>query len=630
MIQLAVGVRQTGYAPPLDAQIARAVQLGRRGLALRKHNVATVLVTVGAVFGCSIIACSSDSSSDGASIPDAAVPDTGTITVPTNEAGADSSVPLSITLSPPNGNLLTCTGKVTATVPNPPQATNVVVTIPSTPAGIGALSTTSSTPEWDAPKSVPTNASFTLTGTVTLPDVNNQSATTSGQYTLATAFPGVASVVTGSTGNEGESFGIYPHWSAASANRVYTVWPDKPGGNTTGKIMLQRSDDGGATWLATPVTALSATFTDGANSSILCASVTIDAGNPDVVYVLAEFTNSNSYATSVGGDGDALVLGVSIDGGKTFTPRVMQVGGSANGPDNIQQVGLCGDMISPAANTIVVESPTNESAFDTPDLAIWFDTNKGAGFAGGITDGSDYIASGFQDSLQNVNKAADENHRLDIGQDGGGDETGAATESPRLATDGKGNICLTFIATQAGVTPNTENAFIMCSADNGKTFGSLITLNPADSANLHHAQAIAAMGPNGKIAVVWTDGLDAGMGMKIATSTNGGTSFGAPVAIPLFAAPGVQGPTPALTPSLAYDADGILWLAYAPYDGDVNDRIVVDKSCDDGATWSGAVLVNGPEGHIPKLQWPSLAMTTGTPHIFVMAENHMTGFSLSP
>ena len=86
-----------------------------------------------------------------------------------------------------------------------------------------------------------------------------------------------------------------------------------------------------------------------------CAAVAIDAGNPDVVYVIARIAGENDLATGVGADGAALVLAVSGDGGATFTPRVLHVGGTANGPLGWDKVGICPDLISPAADAILIE-----------------------------------------------------------------------------------------------------------------------------------------------------------------------------------------------------------------------------------------------------------------------------------
>lgn len=76
---------------------------------------------------------------------------------------------------------------------------------------------------------------------------------------------------------------------------------------------------------------------------------------------------------------------------------------------------------------------------------------------------------------------------------------------------------------------------------------------------------------------------------------------------------------------------GILWIAYRAYDGSSNDRIVVDKSCDGGKTWSGAVLVNAPEPPTTNMRFPAFAFTPdAAPHIVATASDHLAYVSLAP
>jgi hypothetical protein len=100
--------------------------------------------------------------------------------------------------------------------------------------------------------------------------------------------------------------------------------------------------------------------------------------------------------------------------------------------------------------------------------------------------------------------------------------------------------------------------------------------------------------------------------------------------------PGTHTPGPALNVTLVYDATGILWVAYRIDDGDVSDRVVVDKSCDGGATWSGSVLVNGTEQQIidatfPNMKWPALLATTGkAPRLMATGTDTTNVFDLAP
>ncbi len=511
--------------------------------------------------------------------------------------------------TPASGNLLTC-GTVSANVMG---ATDPVVTWTTDPAGLGAPKAPGI---YGAPIQRPSPAAFTLVATAKA----DPAAKASGMFTLGTAFPHAAATITGSS-SDGQSFGVFPHWTAARGMRVYQIWPLHTG--TSVKLMLVRSDDGGTTWAAANA-AISATTTD-ATTGIECGAVAIDAGDPDVVYAIARIGGSSDLASSVGADGPTLALGVSTDGGATFTTRVMQAGATAGGPNGLGSVGVCGDVASPAPSTVVVESPGAYDGGAQPDIAIWSDDMKGAGFASGTAQSNDYVANGYRTSLANVNGMPAAT-RLVIAQDGG--SVGGATESPRLFTDGAGELCITYVGTVDGATPVT-NTYVQCSTDAGKSFSTLAALDLGEGGTTH-SHAVGALGHGGHAAVVWSSGQSISGQLLLATRPDAKSPFGAPVAIPTYVIPGAAQGAPGVTPTLAYDDNGVLWLAYLPYIS-FDDRIAVDKSCDDGKTWSGAVLVNGPEKYIHDMRWPSFAMITGaTPRIVANAMDHFAIFSLAP
>lgn len=515
-----------------------------------------------------------------------------------------------VVLTPAQGNLLTC-GNVKAEVTG---VANQSVTWSTDPATSVASDASGA---YLAPIRTPSPASFTLTAT----SVADPTAKGSGAFTLATAFPGPAITVSGSSSN-GESYGVFPHWMAARGTRAYAVWPTATG--TAAKLMLGRSDDGGATWK--PATAAVSTTLVSDNDAMDCAAVAIDAANPDIVYALVRISGSNDLSTSVGGTGETLVLGVSTDGGTTFTPRVLQVGGTAGGPLGWDLVGICGDVASPAPNTVVVESPGFYSGDHAPDMALWSDASHGDGFAAGTLGSGDYVANSYSTALANVNGATNPEGRLGIAQNGGTNDAGGATESPRLFTDGAGHLCLTYLGTLEGTTTET-NTYVQCSSNGAKTFSSPLKLDPNDGAK-HHSQPVGALTADGHAAVVWTTGIADG-GLFVATSTDGGATFSAPQAIPTYVVPDQSQGASVTNPAIAYDASGILWLAYAPSDGGSRSRIVVDKSCDGGTTWSGAVLVNGPESNIENMQWPALAISSGAaPFVLTHAADHLAVYPL--
>jgi hypothetical protein len=526
---------------------------------------------------------------------------------PAPDAGPAAN-PVKVTVSPADAKVLTCSkATFTAAVTG---AMNPAVTWSVSPAAAGTVDASGG---YTAPKSTPTppNASVTATS------VEDPSVSGSATLTLATAFPGAPVSVPGSNG---VGLGMYQHAVSGRGSRAYSIWGVKSGVSV--QLMLSRSNDGGATWQ--PATsALSATLTSD-QSVIDCAAVAIDAGNPDVVYTEMRLSGANNLGAAAGATGETMVLGTSTDGGATSTARVMQVGGTAGGPHGgWDSVGICPDILSTAPNTIIVEAPGGYNGDGNPDIAIWADAAQGAGFGTGVVDNNNFLSNGYTDALNTlIDTTQSPSMRLGVAQNGGTDSAGGATESPRMFTDANGRLCLTYLGTVMSKT----FTYVQCSSDAAKTFSPPLALDPLAGAD-EHSSPVGALGPDKAAAVVWTNGITLGK-LLIATSTDAGATFGAPAAIPTYVLPNGTH-APARNPSVAYDANGVLWVSYRAYDGGTSERLIVDKSCDGGATWSGPVLVNGPEGSIANMYFPALFVTTGTaPHLLAAPMDRLVSFAL--
>ena len=530
--------------------------------------------------------------------------------------------PVSVALSPAMANVLTCSAPTfTATVTGPSDKS---VSWTVTPPGVGTV-------DINGKYTAPTVTPQPPTATVTATPLADLSVSASAAITLATAFVGKGAVIAGSaTTAELESrVGVYPHSVAASGKRAYGVWTSNPANATSVSMKIARSDDGGTTWKPA-VSAISATLKTPQTTTdawIECPAVTIDPKNPDIVYVIGKITGSNSLATTVGGDDQTTVLAVSKDGGTTFTTRVMHVGGGDR----------CPDLTAPAANTIVVEAPSQQScAAGDPDLRVWSDASNGDGFATGSAASGSYLAAGLTLALGNVNKAASCALRIEIAQTGTTALAGNATEAPRLFTNGKGRLCITYIGTIApGDGTSTTNTYAQCSDDAGKTFSDPVKLDPDRAMNIDHSSAVGAFSPDGSVAVLWTNSPNATNQTAlpyVAISRDGGKTFAAPSLVPTYVIPGTSVPVAAVDPTIAFDANGVLWFAYRSKDGGA-DRILVDKTCDLAKTWSGAVLVNGPEAtaSMNGMKWPALLASTGdAPYVVASASAGLTAFTLGP
>jgi hypothetical protein len=522
-----------------------------------------------------------------------------------------------ITVSPSSARVLTCGSQVfTATLID---QTDKSVAWSVAPAGAGTIDATGT---YAAPLATPASPQVTVTATSHADPTLSVSATA----TVATAFPSGPTTIPGSTNG---TSGVFPHSIAAKGGRMYSVWGTPDSG--TPKLMVSRSDDGGTTWRA-GVAAVSLTLASGLPNHFgapgTCAAVAIDAGSPDVVYVYARIGDPNDVGEAVYATGDTSFLSVSTDGGATFTTTVMEGGGTAGGPHGgWDSAGICGDVVSPAANTVVVESPGNYLGDGNPDIAIWADTARGAGFAIGTAVDGDYLADGYTDALDNLLG----DHAISVQQAGSTDDSGGAPESPRLFTDGAGRVCVTYYGVTHPVAGHDQShVYVQCSNDTARTFSAPLVVDPAQPLDAAISSPVGAFGPGGAAAILWTNGITVGQ-LLIATSHDGAASFGTPVVIPTYQLPGGAGAAPPQNPSVMYDADGVLWVSYVAYDGGTHTRVIVDKSCDGGRTWSGAVLVNGPEGAIADMRLPALAVTwSAAPTLVATAASHLAYFTLAP
>jgi hypothetical protein len=532
--------------------------------------------------------------------------------------GSSKNGTVTVTVAPATANVLTCGSQVfTATVTG---ASDVSVAWSIDPATVGSIDATGT---YAAPIATPAPPAVEVFATSHADATAKKEAT----VTLATAFPSASKMITGSTAG---TSGVFPHSIAAKGMRVYSVWGGPE--STTPQLMVSRSDDGGATWAA-PVAAISLTLiaqsTDmddfGPNDNASCSAIAIDAGDPDVVYVYGRISHENDLGDAATGPGGGVTafLAVSTDGAATFHTTVMQVGGTAGGPNGgWDSPGICGDVISPAANAVIVEAPGGYNGDGNPDIAIWADSARGAGFATGMASPGDYLAAGYTDALDNLLG----NHDIAVSQNGGTDEAGGQTESPRLFTDGAGRVCVTYYGSTFPGSDTQSHVYVQCSADMARTFSAPLVVDPAQPLNEAISSPVGAFGAGGKAAVLWT--TQSGK-LMLATSTDGARTFGTPASVPLNKDPAGNTAQP-INPTVAYDADGILWIAYVEDTGSAV-RVVVDKSCDSGTTWSGSVLVNGPEGSITNMQFPAFALTpTGAPGLVATAADHLAYFTLAP
>jgi hypothetical protein len=524
----------------------------------------------------------------------------------------------SVAVRPAEGPVLTCsTQMMSATVTG--SMDQVVAWSVMGDSSHGSIDMTSGL--YTAPISMPTPSTATVVATAHA----DGKATGTALLTLGTAFPSAARPVTGSAGYSSFDTGIFLHTVVAKGARMYAAWPDNPAGGTKVGLEVARSDDGGATWMA-PVTALSLPVQPGKtvpDAFIRCPGLAIDAGNPDVVYAIggASGPTVSSIPTDSLDSDSVQLIGISTDGGATWTQRVLQAGGGQ----------ICADVASPAANTVVVIGPGWDCTVPNAgrDIFVWSDANQGAGFSTGKsgTSPQEYFADGYTQGLDDLNNdpgctAA----HLNVASNGGTDSAGDATESPRLFTDGAGNLCASYIGVinHPNGTVDT-NVYVQCSSDAGKTWTAPANVDGANAPKVS-TSAVGAFGPNGVVTVIWSDGKPGGL--FTAKSTDGGKTFGAPSQTPhTIQFTGDTDRTIAVNPTISYDAAGILWVGYRAYDGNI-DQMIVDKSCDGGSTWSGPRSIDTPSA---AMRFPMFALTPGAaPTLAAWASDHIATYTLIP
>jgi hypothetical protein len=220
------------------------------------------------------------------------------------------------------------------------------------------------------------------------------------------------------------------------------------------------------------------------------------------------------------------------------------------------------------------------------------DTSKGDGFAAGSGDMYSWATSEVH--------AIDNAGWLALESNGGT----AGTESPRVFGDGNGAACMTFIG---GPNESEERVAVRCSTDGGKTLGAPVDVDPpAQGVLFHHPIGLFV---NGMITIAYWAEVNGVGEIRVAQSKDGGKTFGKPATVPKYLIPHNDLANDAQYPAIAWDG-GTLWLAYLVDDGAGPHRLVVDKSCDGGTTWSGAEVVNG-EPPVDDRAWPALFLADG-------------------
>ena len=378
---------------------------------------------------------------------------------------ACETVPCAPVVTPAVGNVLTCTTQqLTATLPAACKPG-----VSWTVSGGGQVDARGL---YSAPAAVPDPSTVTLTAESTANPVERGTAL----LTLVTAMPQPA-VTIGSTADD--TFFQQQVVSSQAGEQAYAVLLQHDG--SSWRLVVTRSDDGGATW-SSPVLASDAP----SMIEIEAPTIAIDPGDPRTIYVSYLLNAATSSSVAASGDNDSgktVALAVSTNGGSSFTNYVLasQISGFGEWPT----------VAAPKPGSVVVEVPAAYPA----GLRFFVDDAKGAGFSSVTTSGTNVLADEHFDVAPG-HAGTDFNFILMNGGSFG-------PESPRLVTDGAGQLCAVYVAGYDATNADGQTRVVVqCSRDGGHNFGQALDVE-VDSARSQSHHPIAAFGPQGQLVVTW-------------------------------------------------------------------------------------------------------------------------------
>jgi hypothetical protein len=525
-------------------KLARRLAMPARFL---PRSLVASFATGGLLFG----GCSS-SSSPPASMTTS--PDAGTdaaMTMTTTDSGATLAV------SPTPTKVLTCdTLQFTETGGAAGGVWSVGPAI-----GAGSVGTTGL---YAAPTAVPASPDATVSYAV-----GGESASAS--LTLGTAFVGpVASVPI-----NGNGFAVpakpFEKIFSTSGTQVYAgVLGPASASGASEEIDVFASSDSGKTFGAP---------TAYHTGDVSCGTVVADPGNPSVVYL--EYLAGHGDSTS--NTGATLRLAVSTDGAKTFPTEYVL----ADSDNSIASL-ICPDIVAPSAGHVIVSGALGGDS--NPSWIGTFTSGSQGTAIGPVGTEGAFVDAGTDPFVSMTDTNSGSKAACGIYADGSGG-------SPRIVSNTAGDACIVYQHIEdASCGALSDAVMVQCSANNGSTWTTPVSVATNTLGNTYPTGAVS---PGGNIAVAYTKPVTEEAGVNdetfIVVSKDGGKTWSTAVQYPTASWLAVAGQNPASGLSqqaLHWESDSILWMSATLVAGNAA-ILVVDKTCDFGATWSGAVTA-GP------------------------------------
>jgi hypothetical protein len=377
--------------------------------------------------------------------------------------------------------------------------------------------------------------------------------------TSATAFIGLPRTVAIQMNPNSVPTKPYEKVFAANGNTVYAtvIGPNDPTWNTAEEVDFYASTDAGRTFTGP---------THYHTGDLTCAVLTVDAVSPNIVY----FAFYTGHGDSTGNTGGTLRLAVSTDGAQTF-PHEYVLADSYNSIVSL----ICPDVASPAKGTVIVSGGLGGGG-NAAWIGTWRGTANGKTIGPIGTPGTMYNMGGTFTSTTETNMGSATG--CDIYDDGSGG-------SPRLASNAIGHACIVFQHIQEAQCGALSNAvMVQCSSDSGATWTTPVKLTDN---TIQNDVPVLAVSPAGYVAVVYQQNINSNAEAFIAISKDGGRTFHT-VQYPTASWQGLDATGAGVElPAVRWETDEILWFSASM--GDNSDLLLVDKTCDDGASWSGAV-----------------------------------------
>lgn len=360
----------------------------------------------------------------------------------------------------------------------------------------------------------------------------------------------------------------YPQIVTAADGSIVAIWSGDDGGGRVAQIA--RSADAGSTWSA-PLTI------SGTDASFLPQIALSDDGTITATWARNGIVQaSSSYDNGVTW---SVPIDVSAAGGSPSNPQIFADGGTTAiawelrvGMNTVVQSSASVDSGVSWSAPVTLSVPAQ--VVDSNDVVV-------------AADGTIFVTWTFDDfsgRRVQISRSTDDGATFSAPVDLSAAAGGAF--NPRMAVAPNGTVIVTW--QRYGVVSSVIET--SRSVDGGATWSPPVTLS-VDGVDSYNARI--AIAPDGTIAVAWERG-NGGVEriVQVATSTDSGASFGAPVDL---SAVGVYSDVPAI----AAAPDGTFTVAW---ERDIAGGSVVEVSTLVGATWSAPLQLSVSSGYVYEVQ----------------------------